>query len=59
VAQSRGHVFVGTRGQNVVREWPNARPRYVAILVHGYGEHLGRYEHVADTLVRHGAAVYA
>ncbi|MFC4909383.1 alpha/beta hydrolase [Actinomadura gamaensis] len=32
-------------------------PRYVAVLVHGYGEHLGRYEHVAAFLNRHGALV--
>ncbi|MEV2268184.1 alpha/beta hydrolase [Nonomuraea africana] len=41
-----------------IRVWPNERPRYLAILVHGYGEHLGRYEHVAAALVAHGAAVY-
>ncbi|WP_101784023.1 alpha/beta hydrolase [Nonomuraea indica] len=55
---SREHTFTGTRGANVAREWPHADPRYLAILVHGYGEHIGRYEWVAGTLVRHGAAVY-
>ncbi|HEY6738004.1 MAG TPA: lysophospholipase [Actinopolymorphaceae bacterium] len=30
----------------------------MALLCHGYGEHIGRYEHVADRLVRHGAVVY-
>ncbi|SEN14263.1 alpha/beta hydrolase [Nonomuraea pusilla] len=58
MAESREHTFTGTRGLNVVREWPRDDPRYLAILVHGYGEHIGRYEHVADHLVRHGAAVY-
>lgn len=58
MAESREHRFTGTRGEIVVREWPHESPRYVALLVHGYGEHIGRYEHVADTLVRHGAAVY-
>nr|WP_245667921.1 alpha/beta hydrolase [Actinomadura macra] len=37
--------------------WAADAPRYIAVLVHGYGEHLGRYGHVADALVRHGAAV--
>nr|WP_231336212.1 alpha/beta hydrolase [Actinomadura graeca] len=37
--------------------WAAPEPRYVAVLVHGYGEHLGRYGHVADALVRHGATV--
>ncbi len=34
-------------------------PTYVAVLVHGYGEHVGRYEHVADRLVADGAVVHA
>ncbi|TYB47284.1 alpha/beta hydrolase [Nonomuraea sp. PA05] len=58
MAESREHTFTGTRGGNTVREWPHERPRYLAILVHGYGEHIGRYEYVADRLVHHGAAVY-
>ncbi|REF35825.1 alpha/beta hydrolase [Thermasporomyces composti] len=49
--------FDGTRGRIVGRTWPNDSARYLALLVHGYGEHIGRYEHVADTLVRHGAEV--
>ncbi|MEV4113212.1 lysophospholipase [Nonomuraea sp. NPDC049695] len=58
MAESREHTFTGTKGLNTVREWPHDRPRYVAVLIHGYGEHIGRYEYVADRLVRHGAAVY-
>ncbi|MFG1702792.1 alpha/beta hydrolase [Nonomuraea sp. M3C6] len=58
MAESREHTFTGARGANTVREWPLDLPRYIAILVHGYGEHIGRYEYVADRLVRHGAAVY-
>ncbi|NUR91258.1 MAG: alpha/beta hydrolase [Nonomuraea sp.] len=50
--------FTGSRGTVVGREWPNDDPRYVAILVHGYGEHIDRYPHVAAHLLRHGAAVY-
>ncbi len=58
MAESREHTFTGTTGLNTVRVWPHSRPRYVAVLIHGYGEHIGRYEYVADRLVRHGAAVY-
>ncbi|MFC5834028.1 alpha/beta hydrolase [Nonomuraea insulae] len=58
MAESREHTFIGTKGLNKVREWRLDRPRYLAILVHGYGEHIGRYEYVADRLVHHGAAVY-
>jgi alpha-beta hydrolase superfamily lysophospholipase len=50
--------FDGARGRISGRSWPCDAARYVAVLVHGYGEHIGRYEHVADRLVRHGAAVY-
>ncbi|MFI6501185.1 lysophospholipase [Nonomuraea typhae] len=59
MADSREHTYTGTRGALTAREWPHPAPRYLAVLVHGYGEHAGRYEHVADLLVRHGAAVYA
>lgn len=53
----RSMEFTGTRGTIITREWPAERPRHAAVLVHGYGEHIGRYEHVADVLRRHGAAV--
>ncbi|MDX3520652.1 alpha/beta hydrolase [Streptomyces scabiei] len=58
MADSREHSFAGTRGGVTAREWPCEGARYVVLLVHGYGEHVGRYEHVADALVRHGAAVF-
>jgi alpha-beta hydrolase superfamily lysophospholipase len=50
--------FTGERDQITVRGWPAGSPRWLALLAHGYGEHIGRYEYVADTLLRHGAAVY-
>jgi alpha-beta hydrolase superfamily lysophospholipase len=49
--------FAGTRGAVTARIWAHPQPRYVAVLAHGYGEHLGRYEHVAEALLRHGATV--
>ncbi|WP_416971340.1 lysophospholipase [Streptomyces sp. 4F14] len=50
--------LTGVRGRIAVHEWaPPPRPRYVALLVHGYGEHLGRYEELAGVLRGHGAAV--
>lgn len=59
MARSQEWRFAGTHATIVVRQWPPAASpvRYSAVLVHGYGEHIGRYEHVADHLVRHGAAV--
>src|SRR5215831_14061344 len=59
MAGSRLTEFPGSRGRIVVHEWPREHPRYVALIAHGYGEHAQRYAHVADHLVRHGAAVYA
>ncbi|WP_432705589.1 lysophospholipase [Actinoallomurus iriomotensis] len=50
--------FTGARERITAREWPAGSPRWVALLAHGYGEHIGRYEYVADTLLRHGAVVY-
>ncbi|WP_372788982.1 lysophospholipase [Paraconexibacter sp.] len=51
--------IAGTRGTVHVHVWPNDDARYVLLLAHGYGEHAGRYDHVARALVAHGAAVYA
>jgi alpha-beta hydrolase superfamily lysophospholipase len=51
--------IAGKRGKVVVRRWETANPRRVVVLAHGYGEHSGRYEHVAQRLVDDGAFVYA
>ncbi|WP_316745234.1 alpha/beta hydrolase [Streptomyces sp. MK7] len=59
MSDAREHVLAGTRGTLFVHEWPHPHPRYVALLVHGYGEHAGRYAEVAGVLREHGAAVYA
>ena len=53
--------FAGTRDRDrrpVVARPRSPHRRYVALLVHGYGEHIGRYDHVAAALVDHGAVVY-
>jgi alpha-beta hydrolase superfamily lysophospholipase len=49
----------GTRGTLHLHIWPNADARYIALIAHGYGEHAGRYEHVAARLVADGAIVCA
>ena len=42
------------------RQWtPSGPPKAHVLLVHGYAEHCGRYDHVADALVGQGAAVHA
>ncbi|MBV2355281.1 lysophospholipase [Streptomyces sp. J2-1] len=46
-------------GRITAYEWPHPAPRYLALLVHGYGEHAGRHAGVAEVLHGHGAAVYA
>lgn len=48
----------GHAGRIVARSWEAATPSYLAVLVHGYGEHIGRYEWVASRLTADGAAVY-
>jgi alpha-beta hydrolase superfamily lysophospholipase len=40
-----------------VRTWPIDDPARLVVLVHGYGEHIGRYEHVAAALNARGSAV--
>ena len=50
----------GSAGKLHGRRWAGERePSYVALLCHGYGEHLGRYEWVARRLTSDGAVVYA
>jgi alpha-beta hydrolase superfamily lysophospholipase len=51
--------LAGRRGRIVVHHWSAAEPRFGALIAHGYGEHAGRYAHVAKRLVAEGAAVYA
>jgi alpha-beta hydrolase superfamily lysophospholipase len=38
--------------------WQNPQARHVVVIAHGYGEHIGRYEHVAQRLVVSGASVW-
>ncbi len=42
------------------QQWvPNSGVRTVMVLIHGHGEHSGRYEHVANYLSENGIAVIA
>jgi alpha-beta hydrolase superfamily lysophospholipase len=49
----------GTRGRVAVHRWGGEDATFIALIVHGYGEHARRYDHVAEALVRAGAVVYA
>jgi alpha-beta hydrolase superfamily lysophospholipase len=51
--------FDGARGTIFIRRWNTSDPQRIVILAHGYGEHSGRYEHVARRLAADGAVVYA
>jgi alpha-beta hydrolase superfamily lysophospholipase len=46
-----------TIGRVQVRRWPAEDPERLVVLVHGYGEHIGRYEHVAEELAARGSEV--
>ena len=41
------------------QSWQPATPKAVVVIVHGLGEHGGRYAHVAQALVDAGCATYA
>ena len=41
------------------RRDPDGAPRRVVLVAHGYGEHVGRYQWVAERLTADGAVVYA
>lgn len=50
--------LTGTHGRIATRVWPNPEADHLVLLAHGYGEHVGRYEHVAQVLLAHGAEVW-
>ena len=57
---SREWTLDGHGGRLVARTWNQGdAPSHVVLLAHGYGEHVGRYEHVAAALIANGAVVYA
>ena len=39
--------------------WKADKPKAVVALVHGFYEHVGRYEHVANYFLKHGYSVFA
>ena len=39
--------------------WPEAGPQAVVVLIHGIGEHSGRFRRLVQALVSRGHAVYA
>ena len=60
MVQSREWTYDGRNGSLVARSWSGSdEPTHVVVLAHGYGEHIGRYERIADALVCNGAAVHA
>lgn len=46
-----------TSGRVHVERWPATDAARLVVLVHGYGEHIGRYRHVAGALASRGAEV--
>ncbi|GAB3254513.1 alpha/beta hydrolase [Arthrobacter pigmenti] len=55
---SQSLTISGHGGSVAVAAWEVNKPRYVAVVCHGYGEHIGRYGWVAGKLNEHGASVY-
>jgi alpha-beta hydrolase superfamily lysophospholipase len=49
----------GARGRVTVHHWPATEPRYILLLAHGYGEHVGRYADFAEAIAADGGVVYA
>ena len=46
-----------TIGRVLVHRWPAEGAARLVVLVHGYAEHMGRYEHVAQALAARGSDV--
>lgn len=57
--RTEGHLR-GASGRRLFRRgWLPKEPRRVVVIVHGFGEHCGRYEDVAVWLAERGCAVHA
>lgn len=54
---SKTHELSAPHDGIVYHTWPVVAPTWIAVLVHGYGEHLGRYDHMAAVLNAEGAYV--
>jgi len=54
-----GHFEGINRTPLYFQSWTAVNPKGLVIVVHGYGEHSGRYQNVVDTLVPEGYAVWA
>ncbi len=61
MVEPRQWTYPGLNGSLSARCWAddNRPPHYLVVLAHGYGEHAGRYQYVAERLAADGAAVYA
>lgn len=54
------HAVTGAVAASLFRRgWVPREPRALVVIVHGYGEHSGRYEHVGARLAAHGFATHA
>jgi len=53
------YVVLSDRGERYRRAWIPEDPHRVLILIHGYGEHAGRYDEMAMYFARRGFAVHA
>lgn len=53
------HYFANKQGLWLfTRSWEVAKPKGYVFICHGYGEHIGRYEHVARYFNAHGYSVH-
>jgi alpha-beta hydrolase superfamily lysophospholipase len=59
IRRTESHVTGSTGHRLFRRAWLPETPQRVVVLVHGYAEHSGRYEHVGTQLASAGCAVHA
>jgi alpha-beta hydrolase superfamily lysophospholipase len=58
IISNTGH-FTGVTAQLFWRAWlPSTPPKALLVLLHGFDDHSGRYQHVGDTFAQRGFAVY-
>jgi len=56
---SEEYSIIASDGKSLFgRSWQVSEPKAIICLVHGLGEHSGRYEHVADFFVKHNCSFF-
>jgi acylglycerol lipase len=58
---AKEYSWIKNNGKKIAaKEWkPTGKPKAIVVIVHGIGEHSGRYQHVAEFFTKNGIGVFS